>query len=135
MRRTIRSLSLPFLLATVALTVANPASADSKGATGRVVELTINESSSSDFSLFHGKVVIKANGENGRETTYMWGGSRCPGRNLSDANVDRLLEAFENRGNTRIVPGFKNGTGGAKCLTSMRIMGKGRAKNSGGGPS
>ena len=110
------------LCAALTLLSAGLASADDAGPLGRVVTVRIHETSSDDAANFRGSVTIRSGGKNNRELAeYRWGGNQCPGRNLSEENVDRLLEALSESDDLRVTPSFKSGNGGAKCLTAFEI--------------
>lgn len=115
----------PLLLAPGALLLAgafaSPALADTTDPVGRAVELTVNAQGSDDFGRFRGELVVEAVGS-GALTTYRWGGLACPGRDLSDANVSRLLTALENHDRLVVIPRHKPGQGSTKCLVSFTIQ-------------
>lgn len=98
------------------------AGADSAGADGRIVKLTINEPGSDDHATFRGAIKVRT-GKKATDT-YKWGGSLCAGLNLSEGSIARLAGAFHTRRFTTVKPRFKNGAGGTKCLVSFDIRGK-----------
>jgi hypothetical protein len=119
MRSAIR---LGFLAAICTLVAPATAGADTSGANGRIVKLSINESTSDDFAKFHGSITVKS-GKNASEV-YKWGGNHCPGVDVSAANVERLALAFHTRRFTVIKPRYKPGAGGNKCLVGFDLRGK-----------
>jgi hypothetical protein len=121
--RHIRSITL---LAAAAAFLALPAAivyADDAGATGRVVSVRVNETSSDDAASYRGTVTIRTGSKKNPEVAeYRWGGNQCPGRNVSEENVDRLVEALSDSDEIRVTPYFKTGNGGTKCLTAFDVV-------------
>jgi hypothetical protein len=115
-----RALATLALLATSILLTPHVASADSDGAKGRIIDLSVNEPASDDYVKFHGSVTLYANKA---KTTYHWGGSFCPGKDLSADSVERLTQAFLTRRWTKVTPRFKNGQGGNKCIVGYTLEG------------
>lgn len=104
-------------LCALALSIPTAASADSNGSRGRVIDITLNDSGSDDFAAFRGEVRIRANKVT---TTYRWGGSACPGKDLSATNVALLFEAAEE--GEKVTPKYKPGAGSNKCLTGFKTQ-------------
>ena len=98
------------------LLVASIAYADSFGATGTVVGVTVNEGSADGYGVERGHIVIN---EGDVHRKYMWGGTACSGRNVADANIALLAEAMH-RG-TAVTPTYKVGTGQVRCLVGIRL--------------
>ncbi len=116
-----RPLSLAVLLAATSLPTL--ASADSSGATGYVTSLTVNMKSSDTYNSYHGSVVLREGSEPGSTLReYRWGGSLCSGRDLSDANVHLLTEAFRGRTDTQVIPRYKMGQAGSRCLVAFTLQ-------------
>jgi len=91
------------------------------GVAGKIISVTINGSKSDDYNKFHGSVKIRPPGKNKRSVEYKWGGTNCPGKNLTADQVDILVGAFHERKSTHVVPHSKNGQGGAKCLVGFEL--------------
>jgi hypothetical protein len=120
--RKLISRSLVAAAAAVVILPTALAYADESGLTGRVVSIRVNETSSDDATGFVGSVTIRSGSKNSREVNeYRWGGNQCPGRNLSEANVTRLVEALAEGDELRVTPYYKNGNGGTKCLTAFDV--------------
>jgi hypothetical protein len=120
-----RALASLALLSTTILLSPHVASADSAGKKGRVIEISVNEPSSDDYAKFHGSVEIYSKKT---KATYHWGGSYCPGKDLSAESVERLTQAFMTRRWTKVKPRYKNGQGGKKCLVGFAIEGSAKDK-------
>jgi hypothetical protein len=101
------------------------------GSAGKVISVHINGSLSDSYKTFHGSVKIKAPGKRGRTSEYKWGGTACPAKDLTDHQVDLLVQAFHHRKTTQVVPRTKNGQGGVKCLVGFEL----RRPRGGPGPS
>jgi len=125
MRALIR---LGFLAGIATLVSPAVAGADTSGPQGKIVKLTLNQSTSDDFASFHGSITVRSG--KSKHDTYKWGGNHCPGLDVSAANVERLAGAFHTRRFTTIKPRYKPGAGGNKCLVGFDF--KGRANE---GPS
>jgi hypothetical protein len=93
--------------------------ADSLGAVGTVENLTVYESSSDDYAMANGLLTVRE--KSGTKREYKWGGSLCPGRNVSASSIAMLFEALRSQPTVEIVPSFKTGTGGSKCLTGFKL--------------
>ena len=117
----IRSLVSVSLLGALLFTPAL-ASADSKGQSGRIIEVQINTAGSDDHAQYRGEVTVRSGKKNtATETTYKWGGSVCPGKDLTEHQVELLVHALTDRGRVSIVPRYKNGQGGNKCLVAFSL--------------
>jgi len=114
------------LASTIALSVtvllSASALADSPGAAGKVVSITINGSKSDDYKSFHGSLEILPPGKNTRPLDYKWGGTKCPGKDLTDHEVDILVDAFYHRKTTQVVPHSKNGQANTRCLVGFELQ-------------
>lgn len=102
----------------LAATVALPgmAHADSIGTAGQVIGIELNEDSSDDYFLYRGRMFVKED-----PTTvqvYRWGGTACNGYVLLDTQ-NALLSATMNNKTARIIPYWKPGAGGARCLVGF----------------
>ncbi len=98
------------------------ANADSKGAAGRIVEVQVNAQGSDNHALYRGAVKVRSGKKKAfTYATYKWGGSTCPGKDLTADQVAVLSEALANRSRVSLIPRFKNGQGGNKCLVSFSL--------------
>jgi hypothetical protein len=93
--------------------------ADTDGAAGTVASVTVNESSADDYSSERGNVMVQ---ESQTSRKYSWGGQACSGRNLTEANIALLVEALRGRDAVQIVPSYKTGGGGVRCLVGFRLQ-------------
>lgn len=93
--------------------------ADTDGAAGSVASVTVNESSADDYASERGNVYVNEGATNRK---YQWGGQACSGRNLTEANIALLVEALRGRDGIQIVPSYKAGGGGARCLVGFRLQ-------------
>ena len=98
------------------LLVASIAYADSFGATGTVVGVTVNEPSADGFGVERGHIVIS---EGGTHRKYMWGGTACSGRYVAEATIALMAEAMHL--GTAVTPTYKVGTGQVRCLVGIRL--------------
>ncbi|MEM8934921.1 MAG: hypothetical protein AAGC77_00765 [Pseudomonadota bacterium] len=87
------------------------------GALGLIESLRILETTNDDYSKMHGALVVKY--YNDEEQLFRWGGSYCPGRNLTDANKQVLATAFASGMKIRVET--KNGQGGAQCIVGFEL--------------
>lgn len=120
-RRILTSLTLAL---GIGLGASSVAYADTAGSWGRVVSVRETAQGSDDYGRFRGELEIQGERDGkkpGPTETYLWGGSKCPGRDLSDRQVDQLHNALGQRGTLRILPYHKAGQGGAKCLVGFDI--------------
>lgn len=104
-------------LCALLLSIPTAASADSNGTRGRIIDITVNDSGSDDFSAFKGEVRIRANKA---VKVYRWGGAACPGKDLTAANVALLFTAAEE--SAKVTPKYKPGAGSNKCLTGFKVQ-------------
>jgi hypothetical protein len=101
------------------LAVATGSRADVIAATGPIVALRTNSLNSDDYAIFHGFIVV---GDSiGGYARYHWGGSYCPGKDLSEAEVS-LLQRGMNNPRIWIEPRTKNGQGGNLCLVAFDLV-------------
>lgn len=96
--------------------------ADYVGIAGKVISVTINGSKSDDYKSYHGSVKIKPPGKRKRPVEYKWGGTLCPGKNLTDHEVGLLVQAFHNRKTTHVLPRMKSGQAHTKCLVGFELQ-------------
>ncbi len=119
-RATLLAWLTPLLTGPLALLVlVHPVAADVQAATGRLVGLLVVEPTSNEYGLYRGSITV---GDSiGGFATYHWGGSYCPGKDLSEASVAALHRALDN---PRVVvqPFTLNGQGGALCVVAVRYI-------------
>jgi len=94
------------------------ASADTTGTAGPVIGLELNEDSSDEYLAYRGRIFVSEGG--GTVQVYRWGGTACNGITMSDPQVDILGEAINNKA-ARVIPYWKLGAGGARCLVSFGV--------------
>jgi hypothetical protein len=98
--------------------LSNSALADTLGSEGKITELNFTATSSDNYPLYHGYIVVKSKVD---DVAYHWGGSYCPGKDLAnDASryiIDALNSYFHQK--TVITPQYKSGQGGNLCLVSV----------------
>lgn len=123
-RRILTSLTLVLGLGGVS----GLAYADSTGDWGRVVSVRVTAQGSDDYGRFRGKVELAGRRTHPKKrpeiTEYVWGGSSCPGRDLSDSQVHQLQDAMTHRAHLRLLPYYKPGQGGAKCIVGFDVRGR-----------
>ncbi|MCY1056082.1 MULTISPECIES: hypothetical protein [Nannocystis] len=93
--------------------------ADSAGAVGAVDTLTVYESSSDDYAMANGLLTVRE--KSGTKRDYKWGGSLCPGRNVSAGSLAMLFEALRSQQTVEVVPSYKTGNGATRCLTGFKV--------------
>jgi hypothetical protein len=93
--------------------------ADTDGAAGTVASVTVNEPSADDYAAERGNVYV-LEGQTPRK--YTWGGQACSGRNVSEANIALMYEAMRARDSVQIVPSYKTGGGGVRCLVGFKLQ-------------
>lgn len=107
------------LLGAAALIGAGSALADNIGAYGAVAQVAVNGTSSDEYSIARGRLVIDEGQQYYRE--YQWGGTACNGKNLSEADIANLQMALRERREQTMTPIWKVGAGGARCLVAYRM--------------
>lgn len=119
------SIRTSFTLAAVLAATSVPAlaHADSNGSAGYVTSLTVNGKSSDTAGSYRGSVRIREGAEPGSPNReYRWGGTICSGRDLDESEVSLLLEALRGRSDTQIVPRYKMGQAGVRCLVAFTLQ-------------
>lgn len=86
---------------------------------GAIISLYLNSQGSDNFAKFRGILTLDFVGTGAME--YKWGGSTCPGRDVSPENVQILVMARAH--GLKVTPETKPGQGGAKCLTGFTLSG------------
>lgn len=112
-RKTICSTLLGLLLS------ASTALADNAGTIGRVAAFQHADPISSEF-IEHGRIYIDEGGGTLRQ--YKWGGTWCPNRDLDLDQQALLLDAM--RSKFSVLPYWRLGNGGARCLTAFAFAPK-----------
>ena len=107
------------LLGTALLCFTGLALADNTGAYGSVAQVTVNSSSSDEYSMARGRLIIDEGEQFYRH--YQWGGTACNGKNMSADDVANLMLALQERRSLIVTPAWIMGAGGARCLVSYRI--------------
>jgi hypothetical protein len=110
---------LSLIAALTAVTLPAVASADSNGTAGNVEAVTVYETSSDNHAMFNGSVTIKD--RTGQKRDYKWGGSLCPGRELSANSINLLFQALREKKQVEVTPTYKPGNGGERCLTGFKM--------------
>jgi hypothetical protein len=113
-----RARALRSLVAALAVATPGIARADTEQPTAPVVALQLLESTSSDFSSFHG--FIKVGDSVGGYAQYKWGGNHCPGFDVSPENVAALQRGMNNP-RILIQPRSKPGAGD-QCLVGFSLV-------------
>lgn len=98
---------------------AGEALADSIGVAGRIVGVEHNDDSSDDYGIAEGSVFVD---EAGTIREYRHGGSLCPGRLLDVDQQRMLVDAM--RSKLTVIPYYKLGNGGSRCLVSYSFVAK-----------
>ena len=93
--------------------------ADADGLKGTVAAVTVNETSADDYSAERGNLVVN---EGSVSRKYQWGGTACNGKNLTEANIDLLIQAMRSTDKIEVVPSYKTGAGQARCLVGFRVQ-------------
>ncbi|MDC0674581.1 hypothetical protein [Nannocystis radixulma] len=93
--------------------------ADSAGTVGNVEAVTLHEPGSDNYGMFNGSVTIKE--KTGQKRDYKWGGSLCPGREISANSINLLFQALQARKALEVTPNYKTGNGNERCLTGFKI--------------
>lgn len=114
------TLRIPAALAIAAallFTATNAAWADFAGSPGKLVAFRHLDNDSDDYSTHRGMLVVDEGG--GVLQAYRWGGTLCAGRDLDIDQQQLLLQGL--RSKMRIVPAYKNGQAGVRCLVAFGL--------------
>jgi len=116
---------LPVFLASVLGLGALPgtaAAADSVGNPGYVADLVLNSSKSDRYAEFQGSVLL-AEGDTAAalKREYRWGGTTCSGYLPTEDQIRYLFEAMRSGRALQIVPSYKAGVAGARCLVAVKV--------------
>ncbi len=117
-----RSLRALLLAAACTLLPQTAAAADSPGNPGYVQDILLNSSKSDVYMQYQGAVsLLEGDTVSSARREYRWGGSVCSGIVPSDEQVRYLFEAMRAGKSLQIVPSYKLGAGGARCLVAIKI--------------
>ena len=96
--------------------------ADSVGNPGYVADLVLNSSKSDRYSEYQGAVLL-AEGDTAAalKREYRWGGTTCSGYLPTAEQVQFLFEAMRSGRTLQIVPSYKAGVAGARCLVALKV--------------
>ncbi|GGC98626.1 hypothetical protein [Aquisalinus flavus] len=86
---------------------------------GTITSIYLSGQGSDNFAKYRGTVTLDFVGTGTLD--YTWGGSTCPGRDLSAEQVQILVMARAH--DLKITPEHKRGQGGALCLTGFALGG------------
>ena len=113
-----RSLAFAALLAGIVAIPTVAYAADQDGGEGRIKNIELLSPSADNYVQYHGRVFIN---HDKRTTEYRWGGTSCGSKVLSDALVDRLVDAAKNKDLVKVKPRYAKGAGELKCLVGFTI--------------
>ena len=89
--------------------------ADTEGISGKLVGVQIVDQGSDTFSKFRGSIFIYEG--QGVVQEYKWGGSTCTGIvSIIDSDIANFSRILTFRSFIRIIPIYKNGQGGSRCI-------------------
>jgi hypothetical protein len=95
--------------------------ADSLGTIGSVESVTVYESGASEYGAANGLLTVKEDNANNTKRDYKWGGSLCPGYNLSTSSLGMLFDALRSQADVAITPTYKMGNMSTRCLTGFKL--------------
>jgi hypothetical protein len=108
------------LLAVATFTIpATHALADSTGTAGPIVGIEINDDTSDLWGTYQGRVFIN---EGEAIQAYGWQGTSCSGYVMSTSQQEILANSIARK--VLVVPYYKPGAGGARCLVSFAVTTK-----------
>jgi hypothetical protein len=98
------------------------AAADSTGNPGYVSDLVLNSSKSDRYAEYQGSVLL-AEGDTvaALKREYRWGGTTCSGYLPTEDQIRYLFEAMRSGRALQIVPSYKAGVAGARCLVALKV--------------
>jgi hypothetical protein len=114
---------LPVLALAVVTGAAGPAAAaDLTGTAGVVTELVLNGESSEAYGVSHGSVRLQEGDSVASiKREYKWGGTSCAGVLPSEEQKRLLFEAMRAGFSIQVVPSYRMGLAGARCLVGIRL--------------
>ncbi|NHK26885.1 hypothetical protein FF098_003055 [Parvularcula flava] len=86
---------------------------------GSIVSIYVSALGSDNYGKYRGTLTLDFLGTGAMD--YKWGGSTCPGRDLSGEQVQMLVMARAH--DLKVTPEHKRGQGGALCLTGFTLSG------------
>lgn len=105
------------LLALFTLFLSLAAVADTDGSYGELVDLEVVTLSSDLSGIERGKLTLR---EDGIDQVYYWGGNRCLGRNLTEAEIGLLQNALL-APYIRVLLSYQPGQGGSRCVVRLKF--------------
>lgn len=117
-----RSLRILSLVAACAALPQTAAAADSPGNPGYVQDITINGSKSDRYIDYQGAVLLQeGDAPDSVKREYKWGGTVCSGYLVTEDQLRFMMEAMRAVRSLQIVPSYKSGVGGARCLVAIKV--------------
>ena len=108
-----------FIIAALVFVV--KAEADTEGISGKLIGLQVVNPGSDTFSTFRGSIFIRESF--GIVQEYKWGGSTCTGNiSIEDSDIANFSRLLNSRTPARIIPIYKNGQGGNRCIKRYIIV-------------
>ncbi len=95
--------------------------ADTVGVAGKLVGIRRVTPASDSATKLRGAVYVDEGG--GVITEYVWSGAWCPGKNLTEAEI-QILAGFVGDGRVRITPIYRFGQASKLCLVDFVIAHK-----------
>lgn len=111
-----------FLAVGVVLALSSTSQADDVGPVGNVVSLEVYGTSADTYLARHGRIRVRSSAD-GSIAEYSWGGAACGTKVLTEAQVDALYRAFENK-KTLVQPLSLPGQGLNLCLVGTQFVQK-----------
>ncbi len=90
---------------------------DFVGEAGRLVAFRSVGDASDEWDLLRGEIHLQVGTQ---LQAYRWGRAFCPGKDLTEAQEARLQRALGDR-RLVVIPYYKNGQGGSRCLVHFVI--------------
>lgn len=112
-----RKLAASLALAVTVL-VSDSALADSTGTAGAVIGLEVNATSSDVYATYQGRVFVREDAATVQ--AYQWQGITCSGHQMTDRQI-AVLDATMNTKKAGIIPYWKAGAGGARCIVGFAV--------------
>lgn len=120
-KKTVTVLSFFLALSVSLLGSANTAAADNVGNAGVLALVEIVDDDSDDSVSYRGRVVLDEGASIQQE--YYWGGVLCSNRDL-DVSDEALLASVLANKKLRLVPAWKGGMAGKRCLVAFTLTDK-----------
>lgn len=117
-----RSLRVLSLVAACAALPQTAAAADSPGNAGYVQDIVINGATSDRYLSYTGSVLLQEGDDaNAIKREYKWGGTVCSGHTVTSDQLYFMMESMRAVRSLQIVPSYKAGVGGARCLVALKV--------------